>query len=385
MRILHTSDWHLGRSFHRVGMLEHQARFVDHLVDAVRSEAVDAVVVAGDVYDRALPSVDTVALLSDALARLRGAGAQVLLTSGNHDSARRLGFAAEVLELGGVHLRTTVDDLHRPVELADEHGPVAVYGLPYLEPAMCADALGASSRTHEAVLTAAMNRVRADLAARPAVTRSVVAAHAFVVGGRPSESERDISVGGVGSVPAAVLDGVDYVALGHLHGRQRLSESVRYSGSPLAYSFSEAAHVKASWLVDLGKDGVTGVTALDAPVPRRLAVLRGEIEALLGDTALLHAEDSWCQVVLTDAVRPRGAMERLQRRFPHTLSLAFDPVGAAGAAQDYASRVRGRSDMDVCCGFVEHVRGVGPDDAEVALLGQALEQSRLAAQDGDAA
>ncbi len=386
MRILHTSDWHLGRSFHRVGMLEHQARFLDHLVEVVRDEAVDVLVVAGDVYDRALPSVDTVALLGDALARLRSAGAELLLTSGNHDSARRLGFAAEVLQLGGVHLRTAVTDLARPVLLDDAHGPVALYGLPYLEPALCADELGAGGRSHEAVLAHAMARVRADLARRRAGTRSLVAAHAFVVGGAPSDSERDISVGGVGSVPSQVFDGVDYVALGHLHGRQRLAETVRYSGSPLAYSFSEARHHKGSWLVDLGAHGVTSVTEVLAPVPRPLAVLRGELDVLLADPDLAAAEDAWCQVVLTDAVRPRGAMARVERRFPHTLSLAFEPQGGTATARDYASRVRGRSDMDVCCGFVEHVRGVGPDDGEAALLGQALEQARVAAErEGSAA
>ena len=375
MRILHTSDWHLGRSFHRVGMLEHQAAFIDHLVDAVVSEGIDAVVVAGDVYDRALPSVDTVALLDDALARLRAAGAQVLLTSGNHDSPARLGFASRVLEAGGVHLRTRVADLARPVLIADDVGPVALYGLPYLEPAMTADALDAD-RTHQGVLSAAMSRVRADLATRPSATRSVVAAHAFVVGGQGSDSERDISVGGVGAVPLAVFAGVDYVALGHLHGRQQLSPTARYSGSPLTYSFSEAGHAKGSWIVELGPRGVTTVEPLPAPVPRPLALLRGRIEDLLVDPALTHAENAWCQVVLTDAVRPRAAMARLQARFPHTLSLAFEPEGAAVAPADYSTRVRGRTDLDVCCGFVEHVRGAGPDDDERAVLAAALDRAR---------
>lgn len=385
MRILHTSDWHLGRSFHRVGMLEHQAAFVDHLVDAVRSEGVDVVVVAGDVYDRALPAVDTVAVLDDALCRVRAAGAQVVLTSGNHDSAGRLGFASKVLEQGGVHLRTRVADLDRPVLLGDEHGPVRIYGVPYLEPAMCATALGAD-RSHQAVLTAAMARVRADLASRTPATRSVVAAHAFVVGGQASDSERDITVGGVGAVAASVFGGVDYVALGHLHGRQRLSETVRYSGSPLAYSFSEATHTKGSWLVDLGPGGVTTVRPLQAPVPRPLVTLRGQIEDLLVDPAHAHAEQAWCQVTLTDPARPHAAMARLQQRFPHTLSLSFEPTGAATRGADYATRVRGRSEIDVCCGFVEHVRGVGPDDAERALLERALELSRAATVgDGDAA
>ena len=381
MRIVHTSDWHLGRSFHRVGMLEHQSAFVDSLVEAVRSESVDAVVVAGDIYDRALPAVDTVAVLDDAVCRLRDTGAEVVLTSGNHDSAGRLGFASRVLERGGVHLRTSPGDLARPVLLGDEHGPVAVYGVPYLEPSMCASLLGGTERSHQAVLSTAMSHVRADLASRTPATRSVVAAHAFVVGGQPSDSERDISVGGVGAVPMGVFDGVDYVALGHLHGRQRLSDTVRYSGSPLAYSFSEAAHVKGSWLVELGAAGVTSVEALPAPVPRRLALVRGRIDELLTDPTLAAAESAWCQVVLTDSVRPRAAMARLQARFPHTLSLSFAPEGIAGDELDYAARVRGRSDLDVCCGFVEHVRGVPADDGERAVLGRALEQASAGDQD----
>ena len=386
MRILHTSDWHLGRSFHRVGMLEHQAAFVDHLVDAVRSEGIDVVVVAGDVYDRALPAVDAVTVLDDALSRLLDAGAQVLLTSGNHDSAGRLGFASRVLAHGGVHLRTRVDELARPVLLADRHGPVALYGLPYLEPAMCAGPLGASQRSHPGVLAAAMHRVRADLTTRAPGTRSLVAAHAFVVGGQVSGSERDISVGGVGAVPASVFDGVDYVALGHLHGRQRLGETMRYSGSPLAYSFSEADHTKGSWVLELGAGGVTSVQPLHAPVPRPLRVLRGRLDDLLTQPVHADAERAWCQVVLTDAVRPRAAMARLQQRFPHTLSLSFEPQGASASAQTYAARVRGRSDVDVCCGFVDHVRGAGPDDDERALLARALELARTTTlSDGDAA
>jgi DNA repair protein SbcD/Mre11 len=359
-------------------MLDHQAGFVDHLVEVVRTEAVDVVVVAGDVYDRALPSVDTVRLLDDAVARLTDAGATLVITSGNHDSPDRLGFGGRVLERGGVHLRTRVCDLARPVLLDDEHGPVAVYGVPYLEPSLVADPLG-SERTHESVLTAAMGLVRADLAKRPTRTRSVVAAHAFVVGGRPSDSERDISVGGVGSVPSSAFAGVDYAALGHLHGRQRVAETVRYSGSPLAYSFSEVGHRKGSWLVELGPQGVVGVEPVEAPVPRRLAVLRGRLEDLLADTRHADAEDAWCQVTLTDAARPRGAMERLRERFPHTLVLGFDPQGGQVDDHSYAQRVRGKDVIDVCCGFLEHVRaGLVATPSDRTLLVEALDASRVA-------
>jgi exonuclease SbcD len=384
VRLLHTSDWHLGRTFHRVALHDAQARFLDHLVEVVRTERVDVVLVAGDVYDRALPAVDTVALLDDALVRLRAAGAQVVLSSGNHDSAQRLGFAARVLAAGGVHVRTDPSRVAEPVLVDDEHGLVAIYPVPYLEPSLVGGALGLSDdakASHQSVLTRAMERIRGDLAERPTGTRSVVAIHAFVVGGVASDSERDISVGGVAAVPTGVFAGVDYVALGHLHGRTTLTETVRYSGSPIAYSFSEVNQTKGSWLVDLDADGVRRVDFVAAPVTRPLAILRGPLEELLADPAHATAESAYCQVTLTDTVRPRAAMERLRARFPHTLMLAFEPAGAPTALRDYTSRVRGRSDLDVCCDFVQHVRGGnGPTEAERALLEQALE----AVRDGDA-
>jgi len=378
VRILHTSDWHLGRAFHRVGLLQAQAAFVDHLVEVVRAERVDAVLVAGDVYDRALPGVDVVALLDDALARIVATGASVVLSSGNHDSARRLGFASRLLETARVHVRTDPAGCGRPVLLADRHGPVAVYPLPYLEPAVAADVL-ASERTHPGVLAAAAGTARADLATRPAGTRSVLAAHAFVVDAAVSDSERDISVGGVAAVARELFTGFDYVALGHLHRRQQLAPSVRYSGSPLAYSFSEAGHAKGSWLVELGAGGLERVDAVAAPVPRPLAVLRGDLTDLLTDAALAPHEDAWCQVTLTDVERPADAMTRLRARFPHTLELRFEPRRAdTGPVPGAGDRLTGQDDLGVCCGFLEHVRGRRADGEEVAVLRAALERVRRA-------
>ncbi|MFZ0158009.1 MAG: exonuclease SbcCD subunit D [Kineosporiaceae bacterium] len=377
MRILHTSDWHLGRSFHRVGMLEAQSIFLDHLVEVVRSESVDVVLVAGDVYDRALPGVDVVALLDEALSRLVGAGATVVLTGGNHDSARRLGFGSRLLDVAKVHIRADASRAAEPVLLEDRHGAVAIYPLPYLEPVVAAPVLGAEP-THTGVLTAAMGAVRTDLARRPGGTRSVVAAHAFVVGGEVSDSERDIAVGGVAAVASAVFDGVDYVALGHLHRRQELSPSVRYSGSPLAYSFSEHAHTKGSHLITLGPRGVQAVEPVDAPVPRRLALIRGELAEVLGRGDLAGHEQAWCQVTLTDPQRPAHAMEQLRSRFPHTLELRFDPQGAGGQVpQSYTLRLAGRSDVEVCGDFLEHVRGRGPSPLELAWLREAVTENRL--------
>jgi exonuclease SbcD len=382
VRILHTSDWHLGRSFHRVDLLTAQSAFLDHLVQVVRQERVDAVLVAGDVYDRALPGVEAVTLLDETLARLVDAGAVVVVTSGNHDSARRLGFGARLLDAAGVHVRTGTGGIGEPVSLADRYGPVACYPLPFLEPALSAEALG-TGRTHPAVLGAAMDRVRQDLAGRPAGTRGLVLAHAFVTGAQPSDSERELAVGGLGDVPATVFDGVDYAALGHLHGRQELLPSVRYSGSPLAYSFSESAHVKGYWLVELEAHGLAGVTPVPAPVPRRLARLRGQLADLLADPRHAAAEDAWCQVTLTDPARPAEPMDAVRRRFPHTLELRLEPEGGNGPAATYTAQVTGRSDVDVCRGFLEHVRQRPASAAEAGLLGEAVEAARAGPREAE--
>ena len=373
MRILHTSDWHLGRSFHREGMLGHQASFVDHLLETVDAERVDLVVLAGDVYDRALPPVDAVALADEALARLAGSRARVVVTSGNHDSARRLGFGSRLIDAAGVHLRTDPGAVATPVLLDDEHGPVAVYGIPFLDPDTVRELWGLGARSHEAALGAALGRIRADLAARrgPGL-RSIVLAHAFVAGARPSESERDISVGGVSRVPVSLFDGLDYAALGHLHGQQTLTEAVRYSGSPLAYSFSEAGHTKGTWLVDLGATGLADARFVPAPVPRRLARLRGRLEELMADRALAEAEQAWVHATLTDDHRPAQAMARLRRRFPHTLVLAFEPTGALPDPTPRAA-TSGRTDHQITLDFVAALRGAPATPAESDLLALACE------------
>jgi len=382
VRILHTSDWHLGRSFHREGLLGAQAAFVDHLVETVEAESVDLVVVSGDVYDWALPPVDAVELAGEALARLAASRATVVVTSGNHDSPVRLGFNARLADAAGVHLRTRWQDVGTPVLLEDAHGPVAVYALPYLEPDAVRAAWELPARSHEAALGEAVSRARADLGRRSAA-RSVVMAHAFVAGGTDqasgmaSDSERDISVGGLQIAPTALFAGFDYAALGHLHGRHTLSDTVRYSGSPLAYSFSEAQQVKGSWLVEIGAGGFERADFVPAPVPRRLAVLRGRIDDLLTDPGHADAEDAFVQVTLTDPRRPRLAMDRLRERFPHALVLAFEPEGALRHRAPLVPHVSGRNDLDIALGFVAEVRDLEATTEEALLLQLACDSCRI--------
>jgi exonuclease SbcD len=376
MRLLHTSDWHVGRTFHGRDLLADQEIVLGAVAELVEVERVDVVVVSGDLYDRAVPSAEAVATCTRALSRIRRAGAELVIIAGNHDSAQRLGAFAEFAAAGGLHLRTSVAELDRPVLLRDEHGPVACYGIPYLEPDPARHALGRPElRGHAGVLGEAMNRVRADLAARGSGVRSVVLAHAFVTGAASSDSERTIAVGGIEDVPASVFDGIDYVALGHLHGAQTLAEHLRYAGSPIAYSFSEATHHKSVWLIELGPAGPHEVRRHELPVPRRLATVRGDLAALLADPANESVVDAYLYAILTDPVRPLDAMRRLQERFPFTVRLDWLPGGAQERpAPRYAAH--GRDDAALAQEFVLDCRGSAPSDGERTLFSEAFEAVR---------
>ncbi|AXK46155.1 exonuclease SbcCD subunit D [Brachybacterium saurashtrense] len=381
MKILHTSDWHLGRTLHKVDLHAHQAAFLDWLVELVTAEQVDVVVIPGDVYDRAVPAVTSVTLLDDALARLAATGATVVLTSGNHDSPERLGFGRGLMR-AGVHLLTDVPGIEHPVSVHDEHGEVLFFGLPYLEPDRARTELAGEgeeplARSHEAVTRAALDRVRERAAAHPGA-RTVVLAHTFVTGGEASDSERDLSVGGVDSVPAGVLRGIDYLALGHLHGCQDLTAAVGapawYSGSPLAFSFSERNHRKSVLLIDLGAPGADGeraqveVRRLATPVPRRLTQLRGTLAEILARRDE-HGGD-WLKAVVTDPARPAHLQEQLREAFPYLLLTEYAPEGRE--AREGTPVVRREQDpLEVMDEFLAHVTGGDPTEAEHDVLERA--------------
>ena len=377
MRLIHTSDWHLGRRLHGQDLLDAQAHFLEWLVELARVERADAVLVSGDVYDRAQPGADAVALMDRTLASFAAAGIRLVLSSGNHDSAVRLQYGGAVLAQAGIHLRTEAAHADEPVLLADDAGPVAVYGIPYVLPDAVLDELGVE-RSHASVLACLAERVRAD-AERRGISRVVVMAHAFVTGATASGSEREIRVGGVGDTPANVFEGFAYVALGHLHGAQDVpltgsSTVLAYSGSPLAFSFSERDQVKSVAIVDIDAGGGASRRLVPAPVPRPLRQVTGRLADLLvrAEKDLSDLATAWVKVVLTDPGRVVSPMEQLRAHWPHTLVLEFAPERDSEGPMPLLTATEASDPVEVCAGFVAEVSGARPTEVHLETLRAAV-------------
>lgn len=375
MRILHTSDWHIGRTFHGHSTLAALAGVLHALVAQVRENDVDVVIIAGDVFDSATPAASAYTLLDETLLALHETGATVIMTSGNHDSAARLGFHSRLLR-DGIHVLTDPLSIATPVTVEDQHGPVRFFGIPYLEPAIVrglwADAV---LRTQAQVMTHAMGLVREGMAVHEG--RSVAVAHCFAAGVDPTAGlEREVRQGGLDVVPLAAFDGPDYVALGHIHGRQQLSERVRYSGAPLHYSFGEQHKERGSWLVELDAGGVASTQWLALPVPRALVTLTGPLDEILSDENVGAHADDWVCAVYTDPVPQHEPMRRLRERFPFCALVQHQPEGADAADdRSYAQRLRTAvTDIERVEAFLEHVRaGQGATEREAELIREVLD------------
>ncbi len=381
MRILHTSDWHIGRSFHGHSTLSALAEVLHALVLQVREHAVDAVLVSGDIFDSATPSAACYTLLTDTLTELADAGTQVIVTSGNHDSAARLGFQSGLLR-AGVYVRTDPLQLDQPITLTDEFGEVDVYPIPYLEPALVRHLWeGVELRKQVDTLTHAMGLVHQHRESRVAggtTVRSVVMAHCFAAGVEATPGvEREVRQGGVDMVPVSVFDGIDYTALGHIHGRQELRANVRYAGAPLHYSFGEQHKPRGSWLVTLDADGFADAQWLDLPVPRRLVTLRATLDELLDDERFAADEDAWVCAEYTDATPQRDPMRRLRARFEHCALVLHTPTGVRAApVKTYGERLqKAATDIERIEVFLADVRnGEGVSEAEREILQSMIDE-----------
>lgn len=386
MRILHTSDWHLGRSFHNTDMLAAQQHAIDFIVEQITQRAIDLVLISGDVYDRALPPVDAVGMFDQALVDMHAAGAHVVVTSGNHDSAIRLGFMSRMMRDAGVYIRTMPDTIVDPIIFDDDGGgQVCIWTVPYLEPRLHAAEFGVDAN-HVGIIQYVMDQVRATITERGLEHAThIMMAHLFAAGAAGSESERNIGegteVGTLGQVPADLFTGMDYVALGHLHGRQTMTDTVRYSGSPVAYSFSEHLHRKGMWLVETGPELV--ISEVDIPQLKPLAVLKDHLAPLLESADYAWAEDAWCQITVTDPKRPPQAFRRLKHRFPGMLNFILAPTGTAETQTTYSDRIaKAQTDMELVLDFVDHVRNRPASQNEERWLQDALNHvNRVKEQD----
>lgn len=322
MKFLHLADLHLGKRVNGFSMLEDQAHILRQILAILDNEQPDGVLIAGDVYDKSVPSVEAVGLLDGFLTELRARGVPVLLISGNHDSPERLAFGGRVMDSCGIHISPVYDGALAPVTLHDEFGPVHVWLLPFVKPAHVRRWFpDADIESYTDAMAEAVAHMDIDTAAR-----NVLVTHQFVTGGTRSGSE-ELSVGGTDNVDSGVFAPFDYVALGHLHGAQHIGrETIRYAGSPLKYSFSEARQHKSVTVVTLGEKGDVQVRTVALTPLRELREIRGSYDELTARSFYEHTtyRSDYLHLILTDEQDVFDAMSRLRTIYPYLMTLDYD-------------------------------------------------------------
>ena len=322
MKFLHLADLHLGKRVNGFSMLEDQAHILRQILAILDDEQPDGVLIAGDVYDKSVPSVEAVELLDDFLTELRARGVPVLLISGNHDSPERLAFGGRVMDSCGIHISPVYNGALAPVTLHDEFGPVHVWLLPFVKPAHVRRWFpDADIESYTDAVAEAVAHMDIDTAAR-----NVLVTHQFVTGGARSGSE-ELSVGGTDNVDSGVFAPFDYVALGHLHGAQHIGrETIRYAGSPLKYSFSEARQHKSVTVVTLGEKGDVQVRTAALTPLRELREIRGSYDELTARSFYEHTtyRSDYLHLILTDEQDVFDAMSRLRTIYPYLMTLDYD-------------------------------------------------------------
>lgn len=373
MRILHTSDWHIGRNFFGYDLHDAQETFIDHIISVVKEEKVDVLLISGDVYDRPLPSLASVELMGYALAHLSKI-TKVVITSGNHDSSRRLGFTKELLESANVFIRTSVDDITKPVLLPFENDQLAIYGIPYLDPYTTAslliekeEGIKAKVNEHGDVLGAAIARINADRKMVKA-NKTILMSHAWYAGGENSESE--VNIGGLGQAPINLLEGFDYAALGHLHKPKEIDNHIRYSGSALPYSFSERDREKLTYLIDLTKDGVK-VKAIESPKYKDLVQIEDTMENLLKSAQYKGLEGAFVKLKISDERPPVNPKIALAARFGFIVELFTATIGVREKNYD---ELKAMTPAQLTGTFLNEVRGFGANEWEAQEIQSVLDR-----------
>lgn len=353
MKFIHTSDWHIGRQFHNVSLLEDQRHVLSQIIEYIQVEAVDALVIAGDIYDRAVPPAAAVELLDDVLNKIcNELGVPVLLIPGNHDSAERLRFGSRQLRQAGLHIIGELSQINEPIRIAGYTFEACFYGIPYNDPETVRNHFGANVTTYDEAhryLVELINSTKnADLP-------NILISHSFIDGWDESDSERPLSIGGADRINVETLAGFDYVALGHLHGPQHKGEPhIRYSGSILKYSFSEQNQRKGVTLVEMGADGMNFAKHLPLHPLRDMRILEGELNTLLDQGKTDPHNEDYLLVRLTDKHALLDPMGKLRQIYPNVLHIE-KPGMLANSDQPVKRDKLKRGELEMFRDFFEQV------------------------------
>jgi len=355
MKFIHTSDWHIGRQLHNVSLLADQRHVLQQLIDYIEQEAVDAVVIAGDIYDRSVPPSTAVELLDEVLTSIcMDMKVPVMLISGNHDSAERLRFGSRQLRQAGLHILGSLEQVTEPVIISSATGETAFYGIPYHDPEMVRNLSGESISTYDEAHTYLVEKV---LQASNRDSKNVLISHCFIDGAEESDSERPLSIGGSDRVSYQPCLDFDYVALGHLHAPQyKGAQHIRYSGSILKYSFSEQHQKKGVTLVEIDAKGFSSSKHLPLIPLRDMRILEGEFSALLEQGKVDPHNDDYLLIRLTDRHAILEPMARLREVYPNILQLEKPGMLISGEQKMNRETLK-RGELDMFRDFFEQVYG----------------------------
>ncbi len=378
MKLIHLSDLHLGKRVNEFPMLEDQKYILIKILNVIDEEQPDAVLIAGDIYDKSVPSAEAVEVFDDFLVRLsgrafRGRKLQTFVISGNHDSPERLAFGGRLMDASGIHLAPVYAGMVEPFNLTDEYGKVNIYMLPFVKPTHVRRYFPeAKIENYTDALATAIGSMGIDTS-----ERNVLIAHQFVTGAERSDSE-EVSVGGLDNVDASVFDGFDYVALGHIHGPQSISSKrIRYCGTPLKYSFSEVKHHKSVTVAELGGKGALDVRTVPLIPKHDMAELRGKYEELMSRHFYENTgyQEDYVRVTLTDEDEIPEVMARMRTVYHNLMKIGYDNSRSRHAAQlDIIEDIEKKSPLDLFSEFYEQQNGTVPSEEQTALLKELIEK-----------
>ncbi len=371
MKLIHLSDLHLGKRVNEFPMLEDQKHILWEILGMIEQEKPDGVIIAGDVYDKAVPSAEAVSLLDEFLRRLAGMKQKVFMIYGNHDSAERVAFGGDFFQLGGIHLSPVFSGSIQPCLLEDAFGEIRIWMLPFIKPV---DVRHAYQEEAISNYTDAIRQVIDRMNIDPSV-RNILVAHQFVTGAIRSESE-DVSVGGLDNVDASVFEVFDYVALGHLHGPQHIErETIRYCGTPLKYSFSEKDHEKSVTVVTLEEKGHTEIRTIPLKPRHDMREIRGTYdELMLQKTWEGTATDDYLHVILTDEEDVPDALTRMRTIYPNIMKIDYDNQRTRTSSEmSMADDMKKKSEIELFDQFYAMQNGQPLGDEQRAFAVELLE------------